>query len=497
MQCPTGPSTHSCKPDHAKKHKIRLHWKLFFPLVTLLWIIIGITIVYFVSHERQRQKENLENRLLNVNNTVVDAYNRGVDLSKTVDFIRLFTDKTTLEPLRITVYDREGNMIADNAAETIRLYDADGNPDPRLISLVDSAGNATIRDIPTERGLYMVSAKTSPDSAICTFAALPYRGEVIDFLSTDPAVWVVVILLGIISSVLAYLGARAVCRNIYALRDYAQAIANDDSQEEMTTPGFTNDELGEVSRNLLSVYRDKIHAEKEKIHHERQIAMSVRHELNTPVGIIKGYLDTVIDNPDMPAETRTRFLRRAQQNADRLANLISDINTVMSLDESGTPIQLHAIDIHSLASRIAEDVKQGHIADNMTLKIDIPEGLTVMAHESLLTNALLNLIYNSARHSGGNEMTLRWDGSNDGFQVFTFSDNGIGVEQQHISRLFDLFYRVESGRSRKSGGTGLGLPLVKRIITAMGGTINVASPDPSGLTFTISLKSAPQDSSKA
>ena len=73
----------------SRQHILRLHWKLFFPLVGLLWLIIGITIFYFVSHEKQRQKENLENRLLNVNNTVVGAYERGVDLQKTVDFIQI------------------------------------------------------------------------------------------------------------------------------------------------------------------------------------------------------------------------------------------------------------------------------------------------------------------------------------------------------------------------------------------------------------------------
>ncbi|MDE6166512.1 MAG: hypothetical protein K2F58_05400, partial [Muribaculaceae bacterium] len=85
---------------YKRKYIMRLHWRLFIPLVGLLWLIIGISIFYFVAHEKQRQKENLENRLLNVNNTVIDAYERGVDMQKTVDFIRLFTDNTTLAPLR-------------------------------------------------------------------------------------------------------------------------------------------------------------------------------------------------------------------------------------------------------------------------------------------------------------------------------------------------------------------------------------------------------------
>ena len=110
----------------ANKSILQLHWRLFLPLVGLLWLTIGITIIYFVNHEKHRQRENLENRLLNVNNTVISAYGNGADLQKTVDFIKLFTDETTLDPLRLTVYDDNGNMVADNPEATILLRDSTG-----------------------------------------------------------------------------------------------------------------------------------------------------------------------------------------------------------------------------------------------------------------------------------------------------------------------------------------------------------------------------------
>ncbi len=147
----------------AKNHIIRLHWRLFFPLVGLLWLIIGITIAYVVSHEKQRQKENLENRLLNVNNTVVAAYERGVNLQETVNFIRLFTNNTTLAPLRITVYDNDGVMIADNPEATISLYGNDGEPNPDLLAIWDTSGNATVHDMAYDDCKSMISSKTSAD----------------------------------------------------------------------------------------------------------------------------------------------------------------------------------------------------------------------------------------------------------------------------------------------------------------------------------------------
>ncbi|MDE6403711.1 MAG: HAMP domain-containing histidine kinase, partial [Muribaculaceae bacterium] len=146
-----------------------------------------------------------------------------------------------------------------------------------------------------------------------------------------------------------------------------------------------------------------------------------------------------------------------------------------------------AINFHEVAESIAEDVAQDHIADSMTFSYNVPDDCLVFGHKSLLVNAMLNLIYNAARHSGGTAISLDWIGERDGRQIFTFADNGIGVDPEHLGRLFDLFYRVDSGRSRKNGGSGLGLPLVQRIITAMGGEITVDNAPDGGLRFTFSL----------
>ncbi len=471
----------------ANKSILQLHWRLFLPLVGLLWLIIGITIIYFVNHEKHRQRENLENRLLNVNNTVISAYGNGADLQKTVDFIKLFTDETTLDPLRLTVYDDNGNMVADNPEATILLRDSNGRPIVELNRLLLSHKDSTVHDISLDSNKFMVSSKTSPDGKIHSFAALPYKGEVLAFLSINPMVWIVVIMLGILLSVLIYFGVRAICQNVYTLRDFAQAIASDDLPENVDSWHFSKDEFGDVSRNLLTVYRDKIHAEKEKMHHERQIGINVSHELNTPVGIIKGYIDSVISDNDMPEELKRKFLMRAQQNIDRLVNLVNDVSMVMRLQENGAPIECTLLNFHDVIVQLDEDIAQGHIIDNMIFTYDVPEDCMIMGHESLLTNALLNLIYNAAQHSGGTRISLNWLREENGRHIFSFADNGSGVDEEHLARLFDLFYRVDAGRSRKSGGAGLGLPLVHRIITAMGGDITVENAKTGGLVFTFSL----------
>jgi len=466
---------------------LRLHWKLFLPLIGLLWLIIGITITYFVTHEKQRLKYNLENRLLNVNSTVIEAYENGADLQETVDFIKLFTGQTTLDPLRLTVYNNNGVMIADNIETTIQIFDENGKLIPGLKSLWDNTGSISVHDMALEDNQFMVCSKTSPDGRIHSFAALPYNKEVLSFFSTDSMIWVVVVGLGIFSSVLVYLGSKALCRNVYALHNFAEAISSNQLPENVDSWNFSKDEFGEVSRKLLLLYRDKLHAEHEKIHHERQIGMNISHELNTPISIIKGYLDTILSDPDMPEDMRNKFLVHAQQGTDRLIGLIRDINTLMRIQETGRSLECEAVNFHEIATRLAEHINQGNIANNMMFEYSIPDSCMVLGHKSLLMNAMFNLTYNAAKHSEGDRISLKWLREENGHEVFSFSDNGIGVGEEHLERLFDMFSRVDSGRSRKKGGYGLGLPLVSRIFTAMGGTIKAQNLSTGGLEFIFTL----------
>lgn len=473
--------------EMSRKHITRLHWKVFFPLVGLLWLIIGITISYFIVHEKQRLSHNLGNRLMNVNSTMIDAYSKGADLQKTADFIKLFTNQTTLAPLHLTVYDNDGNIIADNRAPTIPIRDATGAMLPEFARSWAVADTSYLHDMTMFNANYMVSSATSADGAVHSFAALPYQGEVGEFLSIDSMIWIVVIGLGVLSFILAYFSSKAMCRNVYALRDFAEMIASNNLPDDIETWRFSKDELGEVSKRLLLLYREKIKAEREKIIHERQIGVNVSHELNTPVAIIKGYLDTILTDSDISDSQKQQFIERASNNINRLAELIDDLNTVMRLQENKTKVQVRELDFHSLVERLFDDVRHNHRAGSMELAMDIPRGCTVTGNEALLNNALFHLIGNSVKHSRGTRISIRFLGRENGRMLFSFADNGVGVDSVHLDRLFDLFYRVDSGRSRKNGGSGLGLSLVNRIFLAMDGTITARNSESGGLELLFSL----------
>lgn len=471
----------------SKKHVSRFHWKLFFPFVGLLWLVIGITISYFVSHEKQRLSDNLGNRLINVNATILEAYDKGADLQKTVDFIKLFTNQTTLAPLHLTVYDNDGRVIADNPQATIQIHDSAGVMLPEFEDSWVTRDTAYLHDMTLFGSEYMVSSATSSDGAVHALAALPYKGEVGKFLSVDSMIWVVVFGLGLLSFLLAYFSSKALCRNIYALRDFAESISSNNLPDNIESWRFSKDELGDVSKRLMLLYRDKINAEREKIEHERQIGINVSHELATPVAIIKGYLDTILDDRDIPEEQRRLFIMRALDNTNRLNELIDDLDAVMRLQDNNLTIPCRVLDFKDLVERLTDDVRHNHAAGDMEFVTDIPDNCLVVCNEALLINALHNLIRNACQHSHGSRISMEWLREENGYMLFSFSDNGVGVDDEHLDHLFDLFYRVDFGRSRKNGGSGLGLSLVNRIFKAMDGDITVRNAGSGGLEFIFRL----------
>ncbi len=471
---------------------IKLHWKLYFPLVGLLWGIIGLSMAYTIIHEKRARTEILENRLHNINASIIDAYERGDSLYKLVNDIRIYTDPATIAPLRLTVYDSDGNLIADNPETTILLHDKDGHPIPELTGLISNSDCTQIRSMVIDGTKCMVNAAKSTDNKIHSFAALPYKTEVLSFINIDPMVWITILALGVIISITAFIGLKSTCRDIYSLQKFAKAIS-DNKVPNVDSLTFSKDELGDVSRDLVTLYRNKIKAERNKAEHEHFVSRNIQHELRTPIGIIKGYLDTVIDDKEMPDEMKQNFIARAKQNADRLVELIKSVSDFTHIETSPTP-DSKPFNIRNTVTLFAKDLEAGEILRSMTFNFNIPQNCIVNGNESLIINALLNLVTNAVKYSGGTTITLNWLREESGKHHFVFADNGNGVDEEHLNKIFDPFYRIKSNRTQKECGMGLGLPIVHRTITSLGCEINARNIPEGGLEYNFTL---PAEQSKA
>ena len=190
----------------------------------------------------------------------------------------------------------------------------------------------------------------------------------------------------------------------------------------------------------------------------------------------------------MDDASRNHFLRKAQEHVERLVNLIADVSAITRLEEGGDLISTEELNYHDLAYTISSDLEESGTFGNFTFNFDIPLDCRIVGNYNLLSGMIINLCKNAASYSKGTHCELVMTGEDDKFYYFDFRDDGIGVGEEHLPHLFERFYRIDSGRSRKAGGTGLGLPIVQNTILAHGGTIMVENGELGGLSFKFSLR---------
>lgn len=465
-------------------------------MVILLWVVIGVMVMYQSLHEREYRTDTIHDQLRTINSRIINAYELDISANSYLDFLRQFYDNSIFSELMVSVYDQDEQLIY-NIGTLIppNIKDAEGFSEDISREGDTGIGKMT-RD--GKESLVYFSSSTSNDGRITVKTAMPLS-NISEAASIGGDIWIVVIILTIVTTIVTYLSTRFLTRNILLLRDFATRAANGERFENIDR--FSNDEVGDISRQIVMLYRDKtkaisrsdkehkvaLHALEEKTRVKRQLTNNINHELKTPIGVIRGYIDTILQDPDMEPSLRNHFLERAQNNIERLCSLMNDVSTMTRLDENGANIPLEEVDMHDLIYSIAADIEASKVAPGMTFSYDIPLGCKVRANETLLNGLIMNLIKNAGLHSHGTEIGFNLIAESTRYYTFAFYDNGRGVNNEHIPHLFERFYRVDTGRSRKVGGTGLGLPIVKSTVLSFGGTISVHNRSTGGLEFVFTI----------
>jgi len=222
---------------------------------------------------------------------------------------------------------------------------------------------------------------------------------------------------------------------------------------------------------------------------KQQLTSNIAHELKTPLASIKGYLETILNNPAIPAEKQTYFLGKAFAQSHRLTDLLNDILLLNNIEEAGGLFKFESLHVNSVIQDVVESLK-GRLNDkNMDCLVEVGDEVMVNGNELLLFSVFQNLIENSINYAGPNtHITIRKYLEDSKFYYFQYSDTGAGIPEEHLPRIFERFYRVDYGRSRETGGTGLGLSIVKNAIMLHQGEISVKNSSTGGVEFLFSLR---------
>lgn len=220
----------------------------------------------------------------------------------------------------------------------------------------------------------------------------------------------------------------------------------------------------------------------------RELTQNIAHELKTPVASILGYVDTILQHPELGEDVKHQFIVRTQVQAQRLTALLQDISTLNRMDYATNIISMDDVNVSFLVADIVQESELALEQHGMVLRNCLPQGIIVKGNATLLYGIFRNLLDNAINYAGrgttieisAREEPNEWE--------FTFMDDGIGVSEEHLPRIFERFYRIDKGRSREIGGTGLGLSIVKNAVTLHGGSITASSPKTGGLVFQFTIK---------
>lgn len=255
------------------------------------------------------------------------------------------------------------------------------------------------------------------------------------------------------------------------------------------------DVISKVNKEVMNWAEDRIQeisVLKEQDNFRRDFIGNLAHELKTPIFNIQGYILTLLEGALEDPENNRKFLMKAAKNVDRITALLEDLDTINRIEGGLYQLNKTKFDVVDLTLDVIESLDTRAKKNNITVRLKNPreKSIYVVADRRKIEQVLFNLIANSINYGNeGGQSRIRFYDMEDTILV-EVADNGIGIAEEHLSRIFERFYRVDKSRARHVGGSGLGLAIVKHIVDVHDQTINVRSSPDLGATFSFTLEKA-------
>jgi len=277
---------------------------------------------------------------------------------------------------------------------------------------------------------------------------------------------------------------RNVLRNLELL-----ISAEEDDYEEKKNPQAKD--IEDAFKLLFQSRKQEFQRMQQLENYRRDYIGNVAHELKTPLFSIQGYIENILDDPEIDTTTLRSFLKKANKNAARLGQIVNDLDSITKFESGVLNIQKNPFDLAALVSEVIEELEIQAANKEISLFLQGKNSdIMVIGDRDRIAQVLINLGFNSIRY-GKQGGTTNYKLSDTGEKIIVeVIDNGIGIPLQHQNRIFERFYRVDTHRNRETGGSGLGLSICKHIIDAHGEKIEVISTEGAGSVFSFALPKA-------
>ncbi len=463
---------------------------LLFPICILILMVVSVGLFFFQfrSFERSHLLDAKEN-LAHLTSIVVALLKEDLASHK-VDRITQNIAVFYGQPFRITVIDPQGNVVADSDADVSQMHNHSDRPEVLATELMQ--GNFELRHSTTMDAVLLYYALRLEDHWIVR-TSLPVS-SIMNDLTRLWWVCATTILIGggLAGALFLYLFLR-VRPQFTALQASAVAIAHGDLNAPIHLPkgGILREltaAVASMSHQLRARIRelDRERSELRRLERFRtDFVANVSHEIKTPLTAILSTVETLSELP-LDDAGRQKCFSILKRQATRLNNLVQDILSLAAIERRQGSDELIPLALDGLLHEAVALCQDEADRANVTLRLATCPPVMIKGDARLLEQAIVNLVTNAIRHSGTAliEVGLELHATE---AVLTIRDEGCGIEEKHLPRLFERFYRVHKGRSRENGGTGLGLAIVKHIAILHRGTIQVASTPNVGTLFTLTL----------
>ena len=461
-------------------------------LLAFSWTIILSFIGFQYLREKQYKSDFLNAQLQMYNCHLLEVVEDGLSYEEYIA-----THEKPFNDLRISIIALSGAVIYDNMISPDSLDNHRHRPEIET-ALNDGFGYHIERQSTSDGREYFYSATKGKRAIIRT--AIPYSSTLRELLKADWDFLGIMIIISSAMSVLAYFATRRLGKTIERLNRFADKAKKGEVFDE--NEPFPNDELGFISNHIVQLYaqwqqtiRDRdiayeatLREEQEKMRIKRQLTNNINHELKTPVASIQVCLETLLSGINLSEDKRLELIERCYTNNERLRRLLADVSLITRMEDGSMLIGKEKVVLNDILCEIAEELTIMPDEERMTLHTNFNERVILDGNLSLIGSIFRNLTENAIAYSGGRNIYISLIANENKEYHIRFEDDGCGVEEKQLTRLFERFYRIDKGRSRQKGGTGLGLAIVKHAVQFHGGTITASNRPNGGLRFDFVLK---------